>query len=293
VIGLGLTLQPEDAFLELLGEVCRADVDYYEVAPETLWWEDGGRLLPNGYHRRLRALLEETGKPVVGHGVGLSLCGTDHRDGARRRRWLRRLAVDHAALGFRWYTDHLGVSAPAGQAATLPLPVWQTPFAASVLRRRLLALQRVVPLVGVENSVFYFTLGDPLDEPAFLMRALGGPGLCLLLDLHNVHTMAQNLGFDAEAYLARLDLSRVIEIHLSGGTYSDGNWLPSGRSLRLDSHDGAVPEEVWRLLGVVLPKCTGLRGVTLERMEGTVGLDDVPLLREELRRARRLLGGQA
>lgn len=293
MIGLGLTLQPEEAFLELLGEACRADVDYYEVAPETLWWEAGGRLLPNGYHRRLQALVAETGKPVVGHGVGLSLCGTGRLDAGRRRRWLARIAEDHAALGFRWYTDHLGVSAPAGQALTLPLPVWQTPYAAVVLRRRLRALQRVVPLVGVENSVFYFTLGDPLDEPAFLMRALGGPGLHLLLDLHNVYTMAENLGFDAQAYLARLDLSRVIEIHLSGGTSSDAGWLPSGRSLRLDSHDDAVPEEVWRLLGVVLPQCTGLRGVTLERMEGTVGPGDVPLVREELRRARHLLRGRA
>lgn len=289
-IGLGLSLQPEAAFLDLLDEACRADVDYYEVSPETLWWEDErGALVENRYHQRLQRLVADTGKPVVGHGVGLSLGGAHRRDAARRRRWLRRLEQDHAVLGFRWYTDHLGVSAPAGRAATLPLPLWQTPWAAALVRRRLQALQRVVPLVGVENTVYYFTLGDPLDEPEFLRRALRGPGLHLLLDLHNVYTMAVNLGFDARAYIARLDLSQVIEIHLSGGCMSDGSWLPSGRSLRLDSHDGAVPEEVWALFAEVLPRCPGLRGVTLERMEGTVGPAEVPLLRAELRRARQLL----
>jgi hypothetical protein len=34
---VGITLQPEDAFLELLGGVLREDADYFEVAPETLW----------------------------------------------------------------------------------------------------------------------------------------------------------------------------------------------------------------------------------------------------------------
>ena len=141
-------------------------------------------------------------------------------------------------------------------------------------------------MVGIENSVFYFTLGDPLDEPAFLTRALRGSGMHLLLDLHNVFTMAQNVGFSAQEYLRRIDLSRVIELHISGGTHSDASWLRSGRSLRLDSHDDAVPESVWELLDEVLPHCTGLRGITLERMEGTVGPADVPLIRAELARAR-------
>src|SRR5204863_10062707 len=109
----------------------------------------------------------------------------------------------------------------------------------------------------------------------------------LHLDLHNVHTMALNLGFDAAAYLVQLPLDRVIELHLSGGAESNPCWLPSGRTLRLDSHDGAVPEAVWSLLDRVVHRCPDLRAVVLERLEGTAGAEDVPLLREELRRIRR------
>lgn len=290
MIGVGLSLQPESAFLDLLDEVCRTKVDYFEVSPETLWWEDAsGLLIENGFHQRLQRLVKQTCKPVVGHGVGLSLSGVDRRDAARRRRWLSRLAEDQKRLQFAWYTDHLGVSAPVGQAAMLPLPVWQTPAAATLLLRRLRKLQQIVPQVGVENSVFYFALGSPLDEPAFLSRVLRGAGLHLLLDLHNVFTMAQNFGFAPAEYLRRLDLTKVIEIHISGGTHSDASWLPSGRSLRLDSHDGAVPEPVWQLLDEVLPRCPQLRGLTLERMEGTVGPAEVPLLSAELTRARQAL----
>jgi hypothetical protein len=50
-----------------------------------------------------------------------------------------------------------------------------------------------------------------------------------------------------------------------------------------------VPEPVWQLFAEVLPRCPALRGVTLERMEGTVSASDVPELREELRRLRTML----
>ena len=56
--------------------------------------------------------------------------------------------------------------------------------------------------------------------------------------------------------------------------------------MRLDGHDGAVPELVWRMLEAVAPRCPNLRGVTLERMEGTVEDADVPLVAAELARLR-------
>ncbi len=291
MIPVGLSLQPDEEFLERLGDVIRREVDYYEVAPETLWRQDrAGALADNGYFRRFVALREATGKPFVAHGVGFSPGSASRADVNRRRAWLAGVRRCHAALGFRWYTDHLGASAPAGLAVTLPLPVPMNAHAAGVLRRSLAAMATVVPDVGLENTVAYFLLGDPLDEPAFLGRVLRAPRRHLLLDLHNVFTMAENFGFDPEAYLARLDLDRVIEIHLSGGADSDPDWLPSGRVLRLDAHDSAVPEAVWRFFEQVAPRCRALRGVTVERMEGTVTeAAHVIEVRDEIRRARRVL----
>jgi hypothetical protein len=286
---LGFTLQPEARYLDLLGAVLREEPDYYEVAPETTWRPGPvDTLEPNGFHRHFRSLREETGKPFVAHGVGFSV-GSVEPDRERRARWLARIRADHAQFEFLWYTDHLGVTTLAGRELTLPLPLPMVPGAAAVVRAALRELQAVVPDVGVENSVFYFHLGDPLEEPAFLARALDGPRLHLLLDLHNVYTTAVNAGFDPWSYVERLPLERVIELHLSGGAPSDPAWLPSGKVLRLDSHDDAVPEEVWALYERVLPRCPNLRGVTLERMEGTVEEQHVPLLRAELRRARRVL----
>jgi uncharacterized protein (UPF0276 family) len=285
-VPVGFALPPDEATLDVLAPLLLAEPDYYEVAPETLWMVDAdGGWRPNGYHRAFERLRERTGKPFVAHGVGYSVGGLDPRDDARRRTWLERIAATHAAFDFRWYTDHLGATTLDGRALALPLPVPMLDEVADLVRERLAALARVVPDVGVENTAFPYVLGEPLDEPAFLARALDAPGMHLLLDLHNLHANALNLGFDAREWLARSPLERVIEIHLAGGRDSDPAWL-DGRVLRLDGHDAAIPEAVWALFEEVAPRCPALRGVTVERQEGTLEEGDVGALAEELRRAR-------
>lgn len=286
---IGFTLQPEERFLDLLADVIRELPDYYEVAPETLWMADAhGRVGPNGFHRRFEALRRECGKPFVAHGVGLSPGGLARGDEPRYALWLERIARTHEAFEFEWYTDHLGTTTLDGTTQVLPLPLPMTSEVALHLRARLERLREVVGDCGLENTANYYVLGDPLQEPGFLAEALDAPGLHLLLDLHNLYTMSVNFEFDARAYLERLPLERVIEIHVSGGSTSEPAWLPDRSTLRLDSHDSAVPKPVWTLLEEVLPSCAGLRGVTLERMEGTVEESDVPILRRELERLREL-----
>jgi uncharacterized protein (UPF0276 family) len=283
---VGFTLQPDDAFLELAGEVA-ARADYLEIAPETTWAERSGVLVPNDFHARFLAAGAATGKPFVAHGVGMSMATGDDADAARRARWLERMREDQHAFRYRWWTDHLGASSVAGEALTLPMPMPMDEETLAIVRRRLDEMADVVPDVGVENTVVHFTLGEALDEPAFLARAVAGPRRHLLLDLHNVHTMAIDHGFDPREWLARCDLESVIEIHVSGGSESDPAWLPSGRTMRLDGHDGAVPEEVWALLDETLPRCPSLRGVTLERMEGTISTRaEARVLGAELERIR-------
>jgi uncharacterized protein len=289
-VQVGFALAPDEETLALTEPLLEL-ADYLEVAPETMWREspdgDGdGRLVENGFHRRFLQLKERTGKPFVAHGVGLSP-GSFGRDERRRRdRWLRRLREDHARFRFLWYTDHLGATTPGGRALALPIPLPMTPAFAAQVRRTLRAAQAVVPDVGLENTAPTVLFGHPLEEPAFIGAALSRPRTHLLLDLHNLHTLAVNYGVDPDEYLARLDLARVIEIHVSGGSWSDPAWLPGGRSLRLDSHDGAAPDEVLALLERVAPRCPNLRGLTLERMEGSVGAPDVAVLSAELRHLR-------
>jgi uncharacterized protein (UPF0276 family) len=125
-------------------------------------------------------------------------------------------------------------------------------------------LQQVHPLAAFENNADLFCLGDPLAQPTFFARICAAADAYLLLDLHNAYAFCRNLGVDFDAWLDRLPWERVLEIHLSGGSESDPGYLPSRRSLRLDSHDAAVPDEVWRAFASALPRASGLRAVVLE-----------------------------
>jgi uncharacterized protein (UPF0276 family) len=287
-VPVGFTLQPDERFLAETTQLALAGADYFEVAPETLWrFDDDGRMAPNGFFDVFLELGRRHGKRFVAHGVGWSPGSAVDRDG-RRARWLDAIARTHDAFCFDWYSDHLGATVWDGQELVLPLAVPMDAEAAQRSRAHLQQLQSVVPDVGLENTVAYFLFGDPLDEPAFLRDVLAGERLHLVLDLHNVYTMALNMGFDAADYIDRLPLERVVEMHVSGGSASDPAWMPDGSVLRLDSHDSAVPEAVFDLLVATLPRCPNLRGVTLERMEGTVGDGDADVLERELARLREL-----
>lgn len=292
MIDVAFTLQADRTFLELVAEPVLPLVDRFEVTPETLWTVDRGapdRFVPNGYFESFLTLGRSHGKRFAAHGVGWSPgSAAPERDG-RRVRWLDAMALTHAEFAFDWWTDHLGVTDLDGENLMLPLALPFTDAMAAHIRDGLVAMADVVPAVGLENSAFYYALGDPLDEPAFLADALADPRAHLLLDLHNLVVNAENHGFDADAWLARAPLEKVIEVHVSGGCDSDPAWLPGGRTMRLDSHDHAVPDEVWRRLAEVVPRCPNLRAVTLERMEGTVGPEDVAPLMDEVRRLREVV----
>src|SRR5262249_26976708 len=153
-----------------------------------------GALVPNGFHARFAAFLRETRKPVVAHGVAISLAGGDR---VHHARWLARMREDAATFRYLWWTDHLGATRLAGQNVTLPIAVPPRAHVAASMRGTLAAMQTVVPDVGVENSALYFSLGDPvLDETRFLGQVLRAPRTHLLLDLHNLYTNAINLGYD-------------------------------------------------------------------------------------------------
>jgi hypothetical protein len=77
----------------------------------------------------------------------------------------------------------------------------------------------------------------------------------------------------------------VIENHLPACRVCAPAWI-EGRLPRVDGLFAAIPEAVWALFEEVAPRCPALRGVTVERQEGTLEEGDVGALAEELRRAR-------
>lgn len=291
-LGVGFPLHPDLEYLELTREIIEREADYYEINPETLWRLEEGRLVRNDFHSLYQEFRDRSKKPFVAHGLGFSP-GTPLDDPAERVRtesWLERLRDDQSEFRFAWMSEHLGWTTIDGLQGVLPLPLPFDAEAAQTVAARMRLLSEVTPVTAIENNVTYFTLGDPADEPRFLNLITRSAPCRLLLDLHNVHAQCLNFKLDPFDFVDRIDLRSVVQIHLSGGSESDPEWVPSGRVFRLDSHDGPVPERVWSLLEHILPRCRNLRGIVVERLNGTFSAEEVPALAAEVRRAKELFG---
>lgn len=257
-LGVGVAYQPALApFLLERGDAC----DYVEVVPDTVW-VDRGRGRPDRYADDPRALavLDRIARerPLVAHSIGLSIGSAHDFDRAhveQVRTWCERFDC-------AWHSDHLSYNrAEHGDGEVnvgVTLPVTLDDEMLALLAPRVAEVQqRNARPFALENNVYYVQLaGAEYDEPAFLNELSARTGCHLLLDLHNIYVNARNGGMPAREFLDRLELERVLEIHVAGGEQHDDFYL--------DSHSGPTPAPVLELLEETLPRCPNLGGVTYE-----------------------------
>lgn len=225
----------------------------------------------------LRGLRRDTA--VALHGVGLNLASADALD----ERYLAALARLSREIEPWLVTDHLcwtGVNRE-NLFDLLPFPFTKEALAAITAK-----IGRVQDLlrrpVAVENITFYaHPAGDELGEEDFLNELCARTGCRLLLDVNNIYVNSVNFGLDPMAYVRRLKLSNVAEIHLAGhATRGDG--------ILVDTHGEPVPDAVWSLYEEVIA-LAGPVPTMIERDQ------NIPAWREmerELDRLRRLRRGR-
>lgn len=205
-------------------------------------------------------------------------------------RWLGIAADATRTRAYKGFSEHFGfmVGGDFDRGAPLPLPFVPQVVALGVDRMRRLADAVGVP-VGLENMALALSGRDVEQHGDFLEALLDPVDGFLLLDLHNLWCQAHNFGFDPVALLERYPLQRVRELHLSGGSWTS---LADGSAFRRDTHDGAVPDEVFALLEAALPRLPALELVVLERMGGTIGgVAEEAGLRNDFARIREVVGG--
>ncbi len=259
-------------------------LDYVAVIPDR-FWSDRGEGRPDRF-AEIRAWMEvlewvAERRPVVGHSVGLSIGSADLFDTEH----VEQIARWSERYRFPWHSDHLSFARVAGEDAHsynagMACPV---PYDAEVLEliaERVEHVQRTVPAPFLlENNVNFVELPEQeMSEPEFLNRLTERTGCGLLLDVHNVYVNSVNHGFDPAAFIDALDLSRVVEVHVAGGSEIAGMYT--------DSHSGPCPDPVWELLDRVVGAAPNLCGITFEFEETYFPGLGAEGVRGELRRAR-------
>jgi uncharacterized protein (UPF0276 family) len=123
--------------------------------------------------------------------------------------------------------------------------------------------------VGLENLAFAFGIEDVKRQGDFIDHLISDVNGFLLLDLHNIYCQLENFAISELELLNLYPLSKVREIHISGGSWSHS---VSGKraAVRRDSHDDSVPQEVFNLATLALKLCPSIKFVILERLGNTM-----------------------
>ena len=220
--------------------------------------------------------LVQAAVPVLLHGIGLSLGSAEGLDPER----LDRLAAVAAAVRPPWLSEHIAFTRAGGVEIGHLMPLPFNREAVETVARNVETLRRAVPglPVALENIAYRFILpGSDLTEAEFIRAVIEEADVHLLLDLENVHANSINHGYDPLEYLATLPLDRVVEVHLAGGIWSQGEYA--------DSHTRPVPEESWTLLDWLAPRAP-VRAVIIERDDDLPPFGD---LLAEVARAKEIL----
>ena len=223
-----------------------------------LWFEVHAEnyMVAGGPRLTMLAALREA-RPLSLHGVGLSLGSVERPDPAH----LKALADLVDRFDPFLVSEHLAWSRIGTRCLPDLLPVPRTGEALLTVSRNIDIVQDALgrPIL-IENPAHYVALDAMWSEPDFLAEIVHRTGCGLLIDVNNVAVAANNLGYNAERYLAELPHGAIGEIHVAG--HSEDPLL--GAHLLIDSHEAPVSDQVWDLLAALLER-SGERPVLLER----------------------------
>lgn len=180
--------------------------------------------------------------PMSMHGVGLSLGSAD----GISNQHLQRVRDLMQQIDPFLVSEHLSWSSIGGMYLPDLLPVPYNAqtlgiFAANInkaqdyLQRELL----------IENPSTYIEYKDSQQaEIDFLVALCRQTGAKILLDVNNVFVSCNNHGWDCQQYIQAIPADLVKELHIAGHTLKA---ISKDNTLRIDTHDTHVCDEVWEL----------------------------------------------
>jgi len=234
--------------------------DLFALAPPSLKWLE---LHPENYLARggrYATLLRQARErfPLLTHGLSMGFGSLTPFDPD----YLRQLRALVHELGCPWHSDHLCFASVDGVYLHDLLPLPRNLESIKLVVQRIAEAQDALGVpIAVEHISYYATPpGNELDEVDHLCAILERADARLLLDVNNVFVNAMNHGFDPRAFIDRLPLERVVQLHVAGHhVRADG--------LRIDTHAEPVCEEVFALFAYTMNKLARPLPVLLERDE--------------------------
>lgn len=219
--------------------------------------------------------------PIIPHGIDLSLGSATELD----FEYLKRLKTLCNFIGATYYSEHFAVTKLPGINIGHLSPLWFTKESLELVVRKIHAIQEFLGLpLALENITSDFEIQEAdFEEPEFISEVCKRTSCGLLLDLANVHINSYNRKRDPYAFLARLPLKNVIQIHLAGGVVERG-WFHDTHSTEMDGPNAGI----WKILEWTIPHVPNLKAIIIERDANFRG-GFAEILLADLARARKIM----
>ena len=191
--------------------------------------------------------------PLFVHGLGLSLGTPGPLDPQTLANFKR--VVDIARP--RWISEHVAFcrSDEVELGHLNPIPTSKRSLQTLVDNARALSDACQQPLI-LENITTHMSMPGELSETEFLNQLCDKADCGLLLDITNLFINARNHEFDPVKWLAQIELSNVVQLHIVGYSFHNGQWL--------DHHGAAIQDELIELMQHVIARSPA-RAVIVER----------------------------
>lgn len=196
---------------------------------------------------------ELVGRPLLVHGLDLSL-GTP---GPLPEDYVQRFLAVAEGLEADLISDHLAITRTAEVELGHLNPVPPTQATRAGVAAKIQTLQeRAQRLFLLENVTTHLRLRGELSFPELLNGICADADCGVLLDVTNLYVNATNFGGDPFAFLERIDLSRVVQLHVVGFEERGGRLY--------DTHQKDIQEPLYDLTQAVLERSPA-RAVIVER----------------------------
>ena len=261
---LGLSLAASNDFRQATGELfAQNQVQAVEWSFDSVW----NGVIFESWCENIISQFSHSGA-LLGHGVTLSPLSAKFSQ--RQKNWLTGTQEEFRSRNYVHASEHFGFSeaGPIDFGAPLAVPMTNESLHKGKEMMKRYADATQCP-VGLENLAFAFGLEDAKRQGDFIDQLIEAVDGFLLLDLHNIYCLVENFRIPEKTLLDSYPLSKVREIHLSGGSWSPS---VSGKrpAIRRDTHDDGVPQEVFNLAALAMKLCPNIEFVILERLGNTM-----------------------
>lgn len=219
-------------------------------------------VFPDWFNELLHTFANEN--RLIGHGVFFSIFSAKWLP--QQQLWLKHLERLSTEFKFDHISEHFGFMTGENFHSGAPLSV---PFTSQTLAIGQDRLKRIYNAckcpVGIENLAFSYSLDEVKKHGDFLEQLVAPVNGFIILDIHNLYCQTKNFNISFPDILDLYPLQLVREMHISGGSWEDSK-IVTGKKVRRDTHDDAVPDEVFEMLEHAIKKCPNLKYVVLEQL---------------------------